>query len=111
MKPPAPLEDRRPSDSCLVLLLKNASVRNARLVMPANFRSRAATEPPPTFPFLESQCQRAALRHEISLCLRSKAARKTVARRAAWSGYIGRRLTPVKRENRRNRALFAAPQS
>jgi hypothetical protein len=37
-----------------------------------------ATEPPPTFPFLESQCQRAALRHELLLCQRSNAARKIV---------------------------------
>ena len=48
------------------------------MVLPANSRSRAATEPPPTFPFLESQCQRAALRHELSLCQRSNAARKNV---------------------------------
>src|SRR5579862_1901069 len=95
-----PVKDRRPSDSCLLLLLKNASVRNAGLVMPADFRPRTATEPPPTFPFLESQCQRAAFRHELLLCQRSNTARKTVARRAAWRGYIGRRLTAVKRENR-----------
>jgi hypothetical protein len=39
---------------------------------------RTATEPPPTFPFLESQCQRAALRHELLICQRSSAARKIV---------------------------------
>jgi hypothetical protein len=59
--------------------------------------STGATEPPPTFPFLESQCQRAALRHELLLCQRSNTARKDVARRAAWRGYIGRWLMPVKR--------------
>jgi hypothetical protein len=66
-----------------VLLLKNASVRNARLVLPVSSRPRTATEPPPTFPFLESQCQRAALRHELLLYRRSKAARKVGAQRAA----------------------------
>jgi hypothetical protein len=44
-----------------------------------NLHPRTATEPPPTFPFLESQCQRAALRHELLLCQRSSAARKIVS--------------------------------
>jgi hypothetical protein len=42
-----------------LVLQKNASVRNARCIVPVSLTSRAATEPPPTFPFLESQCQRA----------------------------------------------------
>jgi len=36
-----------------------------------------ATEPPPTFPFLESQCQRTRQRREISSCQRRNTARKT----------------------------------
>ncbi len=42
----------------LVFLLRNASVRNARLVVPRAC-ALSSDEPPPTFPFLESQCQRA----------------------------------------------------
>ncbi len=37
---------------------------------------RVATEPPPTFPFLESQCQRAAFQREFSFWQRSNTARK-----------------------------------
>src|SRR5665213_2292374 len=33
-------------------------------------------EPPPTFPFLESQCQRAVSEHELSFCQRRNTARK-----------------------------------
>jgi hypothetical protein len=50
---------------------------------------RAATEPPPTFPFLESQCQRAAFWHELSLCQRSGAARKIVPAGGADRVYRG----------------------
>jgi hypothetical protein len=103
-------EVRHDIHSCLVLLLKNASVRKCSIGLPVSSHSRAATEPPPTFPFLESQCQRAALRHELSLCQRSKAARKNEPRRAARRGYIGRWLKRVKQETQRSRENIAAPE-
>ena len=56
------LEERERSDSSIRLLKAFALSR--------------ATEPPPTFPFLDSQCQRAGLWRELPSCQRRRTARK-----------------------------------
>src|SRR5260370_11519151 len=49
----------------------------ARFVCPKAHGLEAwQAEPPPTFPFLESQCQRAPTKGEFSFCSRWSAARK-----------------------------------
>src|SRR5215467_6976890 len=61
------------------------SCRRTRAFNVARFDRRPRTspyaswqaEPPPTFPFLESQCQRAPTKGEFSFCSRWNAARKT----------------------------------
>ena len=48
--------------------------------------TRGKPKPPPTFPFLESQCQRARIQGEISFCQRWIAARKKCARERRGRG-------------------------
>jgi len=48
----------------------------ARLV--SGLASAWLAEPPPTFPFLESQCQRAVSKRELPFCQRRNAVRKVV---------------------------------
>jgi hypothetical protein len=56
--------------------LRNGSIHCAHDAGLTTETIREATEPPPTFPFLESQCQRAAFRREFSFWQRSDTARK-----------------------------------
>jgi len=106
-----PVKIRRTSEFMSCLIAEERERSECSIGLPVSSYSRAATEPPPTFPFLESQCQRAALRHELSLCQRSKATRKNEPRRAARRGYIGRWLRRVKRETLRFFGNFAASEN
>jgi len=106
-----PVKIRRTSEFMSCLIAEERERSECSIGLPVRSYSRAATEPPPTFPFLESQCQRAALRHELLLCQRSKAARKNEPRRAARTGYIGRWLRRVKRESGQSGGFFAASDS
>ena len=74
---------------------RNASLNRAQSSLPG-FTSGVAIEPPPTSPFLKSQCQRAAPRREQSVCQRRNTARKAFASRAVWARYIGGCGGPVK---------------
>ncbi len=56
----------------------------ARFIKRMAFAIRDATEPPPTFPFLKSQCQRARLKHEFPSCQR-----RNTARKASPAGGVG----------------------
>jgi hypothetical protein len=64
--------------TCLTLQKKrersDSSIQYAQ-----DLRLEQATEPPPTFPFLESQCQRALFWREFSSCQENYAARKVIA--------------------------------
>jgi hypothetical protein len=56
---------RKTSEFMSCLIAEERERSECSIGLPVSTHSRAATEPPPTFPFLESQCQRAALRHEL----------------------------------------------
>ena len=64
-----------------------------------------AIEPPPTFPFLESQCQRADLAR-IFILPEKQHRLQGLALRAAWAAYIGGRPNSVKCEIDRNSAFL-----
>ena len=76
---------------------RNASYNRAQSSVPG-LVSGVAIEPPPASPFLKSQCQRAASRHEKLVCQRHNTARKTFTSQAAWARYIGGGRRPVKQE-------------
>jgi len=62
-------------------LILQSRQKNASLELDLEFARLSpdvAIKPPPTFPFLESQCQRAILGRELPSCQRSNTARKTV---------------------------------
>src|SRR3974390_3549576 len=75
---------------------------------PKLLRFGPATEPPPTFPFLESQCQRAVSGTNFHHAREATPPARPLARRAAWARYIGGRLMPVKREISQNDGFFSA---
>ena len=56
---------------------------------------RPAIEPPPTFPFLESQCQRADSSANFHSARTLQPSARSVLR-PAWAGYIGGHVCPVK---------------
>ena len=60
----------------MFVFAEERELRNGSIHLRIAFAIREATEPPPTFPFLESQCQRAAFRREFSFWQRSNTARK-----------------------------------
>ena len=60
----------------MFVFAEERELRNGSIHLRIAFAIREATEPPPTFPFLESQCQRAAFRREFSFWQRSDTARK-----------------------------------
>jgi len=60
----------------MFVFAEERELRNGSIHLRIAFAMRDATEPSPTFPFLESQCQRAAFRREFSFWQRSNTARK-----------------------------------
>jgi hypothetical protein len=81
--------------------LRNGSIHCAHDAGLTTETIREATEPPPTFPFLESQSQRAVFRREFSFWQRNNTARKATPR-AAWARCIGGLTGCVKRKKQNN---------
>jgi len=77
-----------PEHTCLSLQ-KNASFEMARFIVRMTCVIRDATEPSPTFPFLESQCQRAVFRREFSFWQRNNTACKASPASGVGAVYRG----------------------
>lgn len=93
----------------LVVLLRNASVRNARLVVSRSLRFRTTVEPPPTFPFLESQCQRTTSSANFHSTFEAPPLATGCRCAPARWGCIGAGSGTVKRKNALRRSFFIEP--
>ena len=88
-----------------VLLQKKRERSECSIQCAQGLRPGHATEPPPTFPFLESQCQRARRWRDLPSCQRRITARK--AGPAGGVGAVYRRVVyPCQTENCRKSGNF-----
>src|SRR5580698_8320994 len=66
-------------------------------------------EPPPTFPFLKSQCQTARRPRRFARQNSTITPRSRESREAAWARVIGAGSRRVKRKNRQKSGVFQGP--